>query len=48
MDAGYAAALGTLAAYAALLWYRRRHLERLAVSVESSLEAHDGTTGGRT
>jgi hypothetical protein len=36
IDAGYAAALGTLAAYAVLLWYRRRHLERLATSVESA------------
>lgn len=32
IDAGYAVALGSLAAYAALLWYRRRRLERLASS----------------
>jgi hypothetical protein len=32
IDAGYAIALGTLAAYAALLWHRYRRLERLAES----------------
>jgi len=34
IDAGYAIALATLAGYAALLWRRRRHLERLATSIE--------------
>jgi len=28
IDAGYAIGLGTLAAYGALLWVRRRRLER--------------------
>lgn len=32
IDAGYSVALGSLAVYAALLWYRRRRLERLASS----------------
>jgi hypothetical protein len=34
IDAGYTVALGTLAAYAALLWYRRRRLERIVSAGE--------------
>jgi hypothetical protein len=34
IDAGYAVALGTLAAYAALLWHRRRRLERMMSAEE--------------
>ncbi|HLM95100.1 MAG TPA: hypothetical protein VK283_02230 [Acidimicrobiales bacterium] len=30
IDAGYAIALGVLAAYGAVLWRRRQHLERAA------------------
>lgn len=33
IDAGYAAALGTLAVYATFLWYRRRRLERIVHSL---------------
>ena len=38
VDAGYAVALVSLAAYAAVLWYRRRRLERLAESLEMRSE----------
>lgn len=34
IDAGYAVALGSLATYAAALWYRRRRLERLAATFD--------------
>jgi hypothetical protein len=34
VDAGYGIALGTLAAYAVQLWWRRRRLERLAARVD--------------
>jgi len=33
IDAGYAIAFGVLAAYAALLWRRRRRLERSASQI---------------
>ncbi|HUC35523.1 MAG TPA: hypothetical protein VMR97_00200 [Acidimicrobiales bacterium] len=47
VDAGYAAALGTLAAYAALLWFRRRRLEQLAASLEDQPDAHERPSGVR-
>lgn len=41
VDAGYGIALGGLAVYATLLWYRRRRLERVAISLESASETHE-------
>ncbi len=36
IDAGYAIALGVLFSYSAILWFRRRRLERLASALEGS------------
>ena len=38
IDAGYAIALAVLAGYGALLWGRRRRLERLMASAEEQPE----------
>ncbi|GEM_PF-2905258 len=46
VDAGYAVALGSLAAYAALLWFRRWRLEQIASAapLDSTLRSEESNT----